>query len=280
MAHKLAIIAAIGLTASAACIGAAAAIGGKNFGDDMDFSLFDNKPRCEVLAGSTAGSRDLDWDGSDRFGLGVQGTASYTPAGPAQMHVTGDPQVLAHLRLRGGTLEMDCRGWRDRTRDLAITLPGRSFRKFAIFGGGNLALDRLDQDDAKIEIDGAGAVKANGRIGELKMTINGSGHGDFDQLVSRQAEANIHGSGTIRAKGKVDDLKIRIAGSGDADFGQAQTQTADVEISGHGDVHIAPRQLARVEINGSGDVYLHSDPKTLDTRMHGSGRIHRVASGT
>jgi hypothetical protein len=280
MAHKLVIIAAIGLTASAACIGAAAAIGGKNFGDGLDFSLFDNKPRCEVLAGSAAGARDFDWDGSDHFGLAVQGTASYAPTGPARMHVTGDPQVLAHLRLRDGTLEMDCSGWRDRTQDLAITLPGRSFRKFSIFGGGNLALDRLDQDEAKIEIDGAGHVKANGRIGTFKMTINGSGDGDFDQLASRQAEADIHGSGTIRGKGKIDDVKIRIDGSGDADFGQAQTQTANVGINGHGDVHIAPTEQAKVEINGSGDVYLHSDPKTLDTQMHGSGRIHRMGSGT
>jgi hypothetical protein len=280
MARKLAFIAVIGLTASAVCIGAAAAIGGKDFGDGMDFSLFDNKPRCEVLAGSTAGSRDLDWDGNDHFALGVHGTASYTPDGPARMHVTGDPQVLAHLRLRDGTLEMDCRGWRDRTHDLAITLPGRSFRKFSIFGGGNLALDRLDQDNAKIEIDGTGDVKANGRIGELKMTINGSGHSDFDQLTSSHTEAEIHGSGSIQAKGKIDDVKIRIAGSGSADFGQMQTLTADVEISGHGDVHIAPSQQARVEINGSGDVYLHSDPKTLNTEMNGSGQIHRVNSGT
>ena len=280
MAHKLAVIAVLGLTASAVCIGAGAAIGGKDFGGWEGLSLFDGKPRCDVLSGRTAGSRDFDWDGSDSFGLAVLGRASYAPNGPARMNVTGDPQVLAHLRLRDGTLEMDCRGWRDRTRDLAITLPGRSFRKFSILGGGNLALDRLDQDAAKIEINGAGEVQANGRIGALKMTVNGSGRTDFDQLFSRHAEAQIHGSGTIRAKGKIDDVKIRIAGSGDVDFGQAETQTADVEINGHGDVHIAPSQQAKVEINGSGDVYLHKDPKTLDTEMHGSGQIHKVGSGT
>lgn len=280
MARKLAAIAVIGLGTSAVCIGAGAAIGGKDFGGWEGLSLFDSKPRCEAFAGRTAGSRDLDWDGSDAFGLAVPGSASYAPNGPARMHVTGDPQVLAHLRLREGTLEMDCRGWRKRTTDLAITLPGRAFRKFSIFGGGNLALDRLDQDAAKIEIDGAGEVKANGRIGKLKVTVNGSGRGDFDQLSSDYAEAQIHGSGTIRAKGKIDDVKIRIAGSGDVDFGQAETQTADVEISGHGDVHIAPSQQARVEINGSGDVYLHKDPKTLDSEMHGSGQIHKVGPRT
>jgi hypothetical protein len=36
MAHKLAVIAVIGLTASAVFIGAAAAIGGRNFGEGLD----------------------------------------------------------------------------------------------------------------------------------------------------------------------------------------------------------------------------------------------------
>ena len=76
----------------------------------------------------------LDWDGSDHVGLAVRGHASYTPGSDRQVHVSGDPQVLAHLRVRDGDIEMDCRGWRDRTRDLTITLPGREFRKFAIAG--------------------------------------------------------------------------------------------------------------------------------------------------
>jgi hypothetical protein len=281
MAHKLATIAVIGLTASAVCMGAAAAIGGKDFSDGFDdFSLFDSKPRCEAANGATATSRDLDWDGSDQFGLAVTGHASYTRGGESRMHVSGDPQVLAHLRLRDGILEMDCRGWRSRAHDLAITLPGRNFRKFSILGGGNLALDRLDQDDVKIEIDGAGDVKANGRIGDLKMTINGSGNADFDQLLSRQAKAEIHGSGSIRAKGKIDDLDIRIAGSGRADFGQVETRNAQVRIGGHGDVDIAPSERAKIEIGGSGDVTLHSNPKELESHIGGSGQIHRAASGT
>jgi len=86
-------------------------------------------------------------------------------------------------------------------------------------------------------------------------------------------------SGTVKAKGKIDEVKIQIAGSGNADFGQMQTQKAEVDISGHGDVHIAPTEQAKIEISGSGDVYLHSDPKTLDTDMHGSGRVHKVGAG-
>ena len=319
MVQKLVVIAAIGLTAAAACMGAAAAIGGKDFPDGLEgFSLFDGRPRCEMAAGATAASRDLVWNDGDEVTLAVQSEASYAPGNDDRLHASGDPQVLAHLRIRDGKIEMDCRGWRGRTRDIKITLPGREFREFTIAGGGKLILDRLNQSRAEITVAGSGNIKANGRIDDLEMTIAGSGDADFDQLTARKAEfgiagsgnikakgavdelkigiagsghadfddmtarsadAEIHGSGTVNAKGKIDDVKIDISGSGDADFGQMETRTARVEISGHGDVHIAPSEKARIQINGSGDVYLHKDPKTLDTEMHGSGRVHKAQAG-
>ena len=319
--HKLALIAVVGLAGSAACIGAAAAIGGRKFSESFDdFSLFDAKPRCEAVAGATATSRTLDWDNSDHVGVAVLGEAHYTPGSGDKLQVSGgDPQVLAHLHIRDGFIEMNCRGWRDRTRDVTITLPGREFRKFQTAGGGTLVLDKLNQSTARIEISGAGHVRANGRVDDLKAEIEGSGdvdmseftahkarfgiegsgrikaqgaaedlkvhiagsgRADFDAMTSHNAEVDIEGSGTVNAKGKIDDIKIGIAGSGNADFGQVEARTARVGIAGHGDVHIAPSELAKIEIGGSGDVYLHSNPKQVETDIGGSGRIHRLGSNT
>jgi hypothetical protein len=280
MVHKLAIIAIIGLTASAACIGAAAAIGGKDFGNgfDGDFSLFDSRPRCEAVAGATATSRDIDWDGSDHVGLAIYGPATYAPGTNDKLHVTGDPQVLAHLRVRDGTIEMDCHGWRDRAGDITLTLPGREFRIFSLDGGGNLTINGLNQTDVTIAIGGAGKVRANGKLETIKLAIGGSGNIDFDQITARHAKANIGGSGTIRAKGAIDDLDIGIGGSGTADFGAVTSRTVDVHIGGHGNVDIAPSQMAKISIGGSGDVTLHSNPKELETHIGGSGQIHRAAS--
>ncbi|HYS45186.1 MAG TPA: DUF2807 domain-containing protein, partial [Rhizomicrobium sp.] len=318
--HKLAIIAVIGLSASAVCMGAAAAIGGKEFGNGLDdFSLFDGRPRCEAVAGALPTSRDLDWDGSDHLGLAVDSHASYAPGSDNKVHVSGDPQIVAHLRVHDGDIQMDCRGWRNRTKELAITLPGREFRKFDIAGGGNLTLDKLDQASLKVEIAGSGSVKANGRVDDLNIEVAGSGKADLDQLTARQAEIEIAGSGSVRASGKIDTLKMEIAGSGDADFdqltahqakieiagsgsvkakgviddvnieiegsgradfGEVATRTAKVDIGGHGNVAIAPSEEAKVEISGSGDVNLRSNPKRLETEISGSGRIHRLASGS
>jgi len=320
MVHKLATIALIGLGASAVCIAAAGAIDNKDFSDGWDgFSLFDGRPRCEAIAGATAASREMDWDGSSRAGLNLLGQASYTPGSGDKLRANGDPQVLAHLRIRKGTVELDCRGWRDRTRDLTITLPGREFEKFGVTGG-RLSIAKLQQQRVTIEIAGSGKVQASGRleddiklgiagsgqmdlgditanrgkmeiagsgtmkaqsvaINELKMEIAGSGRAEVGQLAAHTTRLDIAGSGTVIAKGASDDLNVEIGGSGRADFGNVVSRTARVQIGGHGDVDIAPTEKAKIEIGGSGDVTLHSNPKELDTEIGGSGRIHRLAGG-
>lgn len=245
--HKLALVALIGLTASAAFVGAAAAIGGKEMHDlDIpDFSLFGDKPDCQTIAGATATSRDLDWDGSDRVMIAVPAHSQYSPSNGPRLHVSGDPQFLAHLRVRDGNIELDChitREQRERYRDAMVemTLPGKTFQAFGIAGFGNLALQNLDQPSVKV---------------------------------------SIAGSGTIKAEGKVEHAELRIAGSGAIDMGQLTTQVSTVHIAGSGNTDIAPSEEADIHIAGSGDVNLRTNPKQLETHIAGSGRIHHMAAG-
>jgi hypothetical protein len=244
MVHKLAIAAVIGLSTCAVCMGAAAAIGGQEIGktfDGMDFSMFGDKPRCEAVAGATATSRDLDWDGSDSISLSVPGTSRYSPSNDRKVHITGDPQALAHIRVRDGHIEMNCNGhWRFGDSDVAITLPGGEFKKFGVAGSGRLTLENLDQEKLKVSIAGSGNIKATGKVGETE---------------------------------------IHIAGSGDADLGQVATRETTVRIAGSGNTDIAPTEGADIHIAGSGDVNLHTNPKRLETHIAGSGRIHNVGTG-
>jgi hypothetical protein len=224
-------------------MGAAAAIGGREFGqgwDGLDFGMFGDRPRCERADGATATSRDLDWDGSDHFSLAVPGRATYTPSSDKKVHVSGDAQMLAHLRVRDGRLEMDCRNWHGDRDSLTVTLPGQEFKKFGIAGSGNLTLSKLDQMKVKLSIAGSGSIKADG---------------------------------------KVEQAEVHIAGSGDADLAQVKASVASVHIAGSGNTDIAPTDEADIHIAGSGDVNLHSSPKKLETHIAGSGRIHNINSG-
>lgn len=242
MVHKLAIIAVIGLSASAVCMGAAAAIGGREFGknfDGMDFSMFGDRPRCEY-GGRYPTSRTLDWDGSDNARLAVPGRVTYAPGNDDKVHVSGNPVLVPHVRVRDGRVELDCRMGFNGAHDLTITLPGRSFRSFGIAGSGNLVLHNLDQERLKV---------------------------------------SIAGSGNIKADGKVERTEVHIAGSGDIDMAHVASRETEVHIAGSGNTDIAPTDEAEIHIAGSGDVNLHANPKRLNTHIAGSGRIHNRYSG-
>jgi hypothetical protein len=242
MVHKLAIVAFSGLVISAVAMGAAAAIGAREFGanfEGMDFSNWGgDRPRCEKAASGAPSIRTLDWDGSDHVSLSVPATARYTPGTDDKLHISGDPDVVAHVRVRDGRIELNCRG-RGSDDALQITLPGRRMEKFGIAGSGKLELENLDQQDLKV---------------------------------------SIAGSGSIKASGKVKDLEVSIAGSGDADLGRVASEDVSVRIAGSGNADIAPRGEAKIRIAGSGDVNLHSNPRNVETRIAGSGRIHNVAA--
>jgi hypothetical protein len=255
MVHKLAIIAAIGLGASAVCMGAGAAISGDDFRGGEGFSLFDSRPRCQAVAGATATSREMNWDGSDHAGLNMLAQASYTPGSGDRLQASGDPQLLAHLRIRKGTVELDCRGWRDRTKELAITLPGREFEKFEV-SGGRLTIARLEQRRVTIDIAGSGKVQASGKLqDDINLAIAGSGEMDLGDLSASRGKMEIAGSGTFRAQSvAIEDFKIGIAGSGRAEIDQLTARTAKAGIAGSGTV-IAKGGTAddlKIEIGGSG----------------------------
>jgi hypothetical protein len=238
MVSKLTVIAIVGLTASAACIGAAAAIGGGQFGDVL-VDPFGGE-HCDTIASATATSRDLDWDGSDQAGLAIPATANYTPGGGDKVHAVGDAQVLAHLRIHNGTIEMDCRGWHSRAKDVVITLPGREFRKFSLAGTGKMNLTHLNQTSLKMQVAGVATVKADG---------------------------------------KVDDLRIEMAGVSTADFSQVTGKKAEVKLAGVSEADIAPTEAADIKIAGPSTVNLYSSPKQLDTEIAGPGRLHKLAPG-
>jgi hypothetical protein len=235
MPSKFAVIAIAALTVSAVCIGAAAAIGGGSFGD-LDIPWFGGE-HCQTIAGAAATSRTMDWDGSDHAGLTIPGTANYTPGSDDKVHASGDAQVLAHLRIRDGKVEMDCRGWQSRVKTITVTLPGRTFRKFQLAGTGKLNLNGLNQPELDIDMAGVGTVTANG---------------------------------------KVDDLSIRMAGVSTADFGKVTGRKAKVKMAGVNKAHIAPTEEADVDIAGPSEVTVHSNPPKLDTRIAGPGSVHKV----
>jgi hypothetical protein len=235
--RKLMVTGAVGLGVCAVCVGAAIALGATRASDGL-LSLLDGGSACPAMAAGAPASRTLDWDGSDHVTLAASGDAVWRPGGDGKLHITGDPTLIAHLRIDDGKIESDC-NWRPflRKPNIHIVLPGLPFKRFHIAGAGDLTLQQLSQDRLQTEISG---------------------------------------SGSIRADGKVDDLEIKIAGSGSSDFGRVTGHDARVKISGSGDADIAPTGNADIHISGSGEVRLHSAPASTEEHVSGSGTIRRI----
>src|SRR5256885_2241651 len=81
------------------------------------------------------------------------------------------------------------------------------------------------------------------------------------------------------AKGKIDDLDLKMAGLGHADFGKVANRSTRIQMAGIGGADIAPTDSAMIEIAGLSTVNLYSNPKDLDTRIAGPGRLHKRAPG-
>jgi Putative auto-transporter adhesin, head GIN domain len=266
MRTKLAIIALSSFAISAACLGGAFALGGRQLGDaNFNFDGF-GLPRCEASASpaATAETRTLPWDGnSDRVAVAFPANTHYQAGSGDQLVVRGDPAIISHVRVHNGTVELDCHdgfmhfGREDR---IDVTLPGRrTFRTFEMLGSGDMQLAGLSQQDAKLSLEGSGTIESDGKVDNLSLEIDGSG--------------------TIQSKGQSDDLHVEVNGSGKLGLADLAAKNANVDISGSGKVDVAPQDSLHVDISGSGTIYLHSEPKSIQTDISGSGKIIH-ANGT
>ena len=231
--HKLALIALGGVTLSAMALGAAAAIDGK---DDKggDWSFFGDRPMCNFDRAGHDASRTIAWDGSNGVSIAVPADAKYQRGSGDAVTVSGDANVIQHVRVRDGKIEMDCRSWHHEGARMTINLPGRTFTKFGLAGSGSMNLNGIDQPDVKLAIAGSGDVTATGKTAKLDVGIAGSGKMHLAQLAAG-------------------DINLHIAGSG------------NTEIAPSGDLN--------VHIAGSGKVHLMSEPRHIETKIAGSGEI-------
>lgn len=234
MSSKLVTVAVSGLVIGAACIIAAAMVGGPELRNrDWNFGDWSGES-CDITLANKTGTRTLDWHAGDDIAVNLPANVSYRRGQGEQIVIEGDAALISHVAIDDNDLVMDCRPRNARGQRLTITLPGQEFRRFAVNGSASMVLENLDQPELRIDISGSGDVTASGRAERL----------NFD-----------------------------VAGSGKGHFGNLDAGSVDIDIAGSGDAEIAPRDRLSVDVAGSGKVTLKTEPKSIDTRIAGSGRI-------
>ena len=262
---------------------------------------------CAALPWSnTTGARerrtvDLAWSGGDAIRIRIPAQVHYQPASTAKASVTGDADLVDHVRLRDGILEWDTAEWGRqvdciRADDLVVQLSGPAVTAWTVHGSASLDLSDLRQDVLRITAHGSGAVTASGEVRETAVEAAGSGEVDLRRLVTQATSANVHGSGNLHladasqeslritlrgsgavtASGTAHQVSLEASGSGRADLGRLVAERASATIHGSGDVDLAPRLDADISVSGSAVVRLHGAAARLNSHVSGSGQIKQV----
>ncbi|GKQ51087.1 GIN domain-containing protein [Bradyrhizobium sp. Ce-3] len=259
---------------------------------------------CASAKTTGAGERrtvDLDWAGSDAVKIKIPAQVHYQPGPKPQASVSGDADLVGHVRLHDGTLEWDTVEW-DRlvdcfpASDLAVRLSGPAVTAWTLNGSGELSLSDIKQDTLHITMHGSGDVTASGEAKEVSLGAAGSGRADLGRLVMQRTSVNtsgstdikladikpdvlrivMHGSSIVTASGTAREVSLESAGSGRADLGGLIADKASAQIHGSADVDLAPRQDADISVSGSAVVKLHGTAARINSHVSGSGAIKQV----
>jgi hypothetical protein len=182
---------------------------------------------------------DLEWPGSDAVKVNITARVYYRPGPRAQASVSGDADLVGHVRMRDGRLEWDTIVNCASTDDLVVRLTGPAVTAWTLNGSGKLDLSDLNQD-------------------ALHVTMHGSG------------------SGIVTASGEARDASLEVAGSSRVDLGRLVTQRATATIRGSSQVDLAAREEADISISGSALVRLHGAVARIISHVSGSGQIKQV----
>jgi hypothetical protein len=232
-------------------------------------------PWAKKAGASEPRTVDLEWPGSDAVRVDIPARVYYQPGPKPQASVSGDAELVSHVRMRDGTLAWDTVVDCFPADDLVVRLSGPAVTAWTLNGSGKLDLSDIKQDVLRITTRGSGAVKAGGEAREVSLDVAGSGRAD---LSGKQDVLRIttRGSGGVTASGEAHELSLDVAGSSRVDLGRLVSEQANAHIRGSGEVDLAPRQDADISISGSAVVRLHGAVTRIQSHVSGSGQIKQV----
>jgi hypothetical protein len=259
---------------------------------------------CASAKRTGAGERrtvDLEWAGSDVVKIKIPAQVHYQPGLKPQASVSGDADLVDHVRLHDGTLEWDSVEW-DNLVDcfpadnLVVQLAGPAVTAWTLSGSGELDLSNIRQDVLSVTMHGSGIVTASGEAKEVSLDAAGSGRAELRRLVAQKTSVKMsgstdlkladsrqdvlriimHGSSVVTASGAAREVSLESAGSGRSDLGGLIAERVNAKIHGSANVDLAPRQDADITVSGSAVVKLHGTVVRISSHVSGSAEIKQV----
>jgi len=240
------LILALPLLALAACDGSIAKeVGGMGWSGSMD-------------GGEAITTSDTDPGEFTKIGSVGPDNIIFSKGDDFSIRAEGDADTIEQLRfkLKDGSLKvgrLKAKGWSGDYDATTIYISAPSLKAVALAGSGDVKVDEMSDDSAKISVAGSGDVTV-------------------DNVKSDSLKGSIAGSGNISLAGSAESTKISIAGSGDVNGKGLKAATANISIAGSGNVELSSDGSVDAKVMGSGDIRVHGKAKCKSKSM-GSGDI-------
>jgi hypothetical protein len=245
MNKRLAWIAVVSLSVSAACGLVAVLTSTTGFiGSDYRSWAATTRSCAAMPWAKKAGSGeprtvDLEWSGSDVVKIKIPARVHYQPGPKPQASVSGDAELVSHVRMRNGTLEWDTIDDCFQADSLVVQLSGPAVPAWTLNGFGELDLSDIKQDTLHITTHGSSTVTASGEVHEVSLDAAGSSRADLSRLVTQQASARIHGSATVDLAPR-EDVDISVTGSAVVRLHGGAVARIRSHVSGSGQIKQVP----------------------------------------
>lgn len=105
------------------------------------------------------------------------------------------------------------------------------------------------------------------------LEVSGAISGAVSGLTGPRFDVQINGAGALTADGVVDDLEINVAGAGSIDGGGLKAKRADVNVAGAGQVTVTATEELTARVSGVGAVRYGGNPAKVQQKVLGVGRI-------
>ncbi len=107
------------------------------------------------------------------------------------------------------------------------------------------------------------------------FTMAGAGATTITHMAGDNLDIRFGGAGSLRAEGSVKNLKLNVGGVGSIDTRQLHADNVDVSVGGVGSVKVWASARLEGTVGGVGSLTYYGDPAIVNTNSGGIGSISR-----
>jgi hypothetical protein len=111
-------------------------------------------------------------------------------------------------------------------------------------------------------------------VPDLKeVALSGASDFSLSGLANDRLKINTDGASKLRATGETGALEVSLNGAGTLDARELRARTARVVSNGAGTVSVYASDSLDATVNGVGSIDYYGDPKTVNPKVNGVGKI-------